>query len=241
MLCVEGAHRYEARWDNASTRPGYHQVFGNTLAEVDGAIGEITASLEQNGLAEDTLIVMTADNVRQAALSPLCARHARRMMARHPAPPPSLPSPLCLCVKCVALACVCAYPSSSHPSTLWLGHHSIGSNKSITQGPADLGSVDCDDIGSAGPFLGGWQKSKTGGGGGGTWKSTEWEGTRCRLSATGPWSRSADRSTCLPANLCTHGVIRVRGGGGAYTEGRGLPPAAGAGWLLCQPCRLGCC
>ena len=47
VLCVEGGHRYEARWDNASTRPGYHQVFGNTLAEVDGAIGEITASLER--------------------------------------------------------------------------------------------------------------------------------------------------------------------------------------------------
>ena len=41
-------------------------------------------------------------------------------------------------------------------------------------GPADLGSVDCDDIGSAGPFLGGWQKSPSGGGGGSTWKGTAW-------------------------------------------------------------------
>ena len=31
-------------------------------------------------------------------------------------------------------------------------------------------------VGSAGPFLGGWQKSATGGGGGGTWKTTEFEG-----------------------------------------------------------------
>ena len=40
----------------------------------------------------------------------------------------------------------------------------------------DQGSVDCDDIGSAGPFLGGWQKAADGGGGGSTWKGTEWEG-----------------------------------------------------------------
>ena len=38
------------------------------------------------------------------------------------------------------------------------------------------GSVDCDDIGSAGPFFGGWQKAANGGGGGGTWKGTTWEG-----------------------------------------------------------------
>ena len=110
LLYVAFAHThtplaYQSQWENASTRPGYHQVLGNTLAEVDNSIGEITASLESNGLAEDTLIVMTADN-----------------------------------------------------------------------GPADLGSVDCDDIGSAGPFLGGWQKAADGGGGGSTWKSTEWEG-----------------------------------------------------------------
>ena len=33
-----------------------------SYAEVDNAIGDITSSLESNGLAEDTLIVMTADN-----------------------------------------------------------------------------------------------------------------------------------------------------------------------------------
>ena len=44
----------------ASTRPGYQQVFGNTLAEVDGSVGEIMAALESNGLAEDTLVVLTA-------------------------------------------------------------------------------------------------------------------------------------------------------------------------------------
>ena len=47
---------------------------------------------------------------------------------------------------------------------------------SADNGPADLGSVDCDDIGSAGPFLGAWQKSPTGGKGGSTWKCTPWEG-----------------------------------------------------------------
>ena len=43
-------------------------------------------------------------------------------------------------------------------------------------GPADLPSVDCDDIGSSGPYQGEWQRSKNGGGGGSTKKTTTWEG-----------------------------------------------------------------
>jgi arylsulfatase A-like enzyme len=102
LLYVAFAHThtpaaYDAAFENASTRPGYHQVFGNMLAELDSAVGTIVASLEANALAEDTLILLAADN-----------------------------------------------------------------------GPADLAHDDCDDIGSAGPFLGGWQKSAGGGGGGGT-------------------------------------------------------------------------
>ena len=34
--------------------------------------------------------------------------------------------------------------------------------------PADLGSVDCDDIGSTGPFKGTWMRDPAGGGGGAT-------------------------------------------------------------------------
>lgn len=78
-------------------------MFGNTLAEVDSAIGDIVDSVDSHGLAEDTLIILTADN-----------------------------------------------------------------------GPADLGSVQCVDVGSQGPFIGAWQKSKSGGGGGGTAKGTVW-------------------------------------------------------------------
>ena len=47
-------------------------------------------------------------------------------------------------------------------------------------GPADLGKVSCDDIGSTGPFTGLWQRRAAGGGGGGgggsTSKATVWEG-----------------------------------------------------------------
>lgn len=42
--------------------------------------------------------------------------------------------------------------------------------------PADLGSVDCDDIGSTGPFKGTWMRDPAGGGGGATSKTTLWEG-----------------------------------------------------------------
>jgi len=41
-------------------------------------------------------------------------------------------------------------------------------------GPADLGTVSCDDIGSVGPFVGMWQRGV--GGGGSTAKATVWEG-----------------------------------------------------------------
>ena len=64
LLYVAFAHThtplaYQAQWQNISSRPGYHSVMGNTLAEVDNAIGAIMASLESNGLAEETLVVMT--------------------------------------------------------------------------------------------------------------------------------------------------------------------------------------
>ena len=95
----------EARFGNASSRPGWSQVFGNTLAEVDDAVGQVHTALETLGLAENTLIFLTADN-----------------------------------------------------------------------GPADLSSVACEMVGDQGPYIGAWQRSKAGGGGGGTAKSTEWEG-----------------------------------------------------------------
>ena len=131
LLYVAFAHThtplaYEAKYENVSTRPGYHQVFGNTLAEVDGSVGEIVAALESNGLAEDTLIVLTAG-----------ALHASLSFAH-------------------------------------LADEQAWGALAADNGPADLGSVDCDDIGSAGPFLGGWQKSPSGGGGGSTWKGTAW-------------------------------------------------------------------
>ena len=128
LLYVAFAHThtplaYQAKYDNASTRPGYQQVFGNTLAEVDGSVGEIMAALESNGLAEDTLVVLTA-GAQRACLPLLCGLLTRALLADN--------------------------------------------------GPADLPQSDCDDIGSAGPFLGGWQKSPSGGGGGSTWKGTAW-------------------------------------------------------------------
>lgn len=132
LLYVAFAHTHtplaydEKRFGNASSRPGFKRVFGNTLAEVDSAVGDIVGFLESAGLARDTLVLITSDN-----------------------------------------------------------------------GPADLGPVDCDDIGSAGPFVGSWQKSPSGGGGesagdarvllpnsnhnpiltgGSTLKATTWEG-----------------------------------------------------------------
>jgi len=96
---------YAPRWANVSTRPGRLSVFGDTLAEVDGAVGSILDALDGAGLGNDTLVFLSADN-----------------------------------------------------------------------GPADLGSVACEAIGSPGKYTGAWQKSPTGGGGGGTCKSTTWEG-----------------------------------------------------------------
>eukprot|EP00927_Polykrikos_kofoidii_P056161 TRINITY_DN50327_c0_g1_i1.p1 TRINITY_DN50327_c0_g1~~TRINITY_DN50327_c0_g1_i1.p1 ORF type:complete len:538 (-),score=48.67 TRINITY_DN50327_c0_g1_i1:208-1821(-) len=94
----------EKQFGNASSRPGRLAVFGNTLAEVDNAVGRVMSALRENGLEEQTLVLATSDN-----------------------------------------------------------------------GPADLGIVDCDSIGSSGPFVGSWQKSNDGGGGGSTCKGTEWE------------------------------------------------------------------
>jgi len=87
---------YDPKFSNSSSRPGFKKRYGNTLAEADAAIGEIYSSLEEHGLAKDTLVFITSDN-----------------------------------------------------------------------GPANVGSVDCDDIGSVGPYLGSWQtRSKSRGGGG---------------------------------------------------------------------------
>jgi hypothetical protein len=113
FLYVAFAHTHtplgydETKFGNASQRPGYKRVFGNTLAEVDSAIGDILEAIAASDAmsGNKTLVIVTSDN-----------------------------------------------------------------------GPADLGSVDCDMIGSQGPYQGLWQKSKQGGGGGSTAKGTEWEG-----------------------------------------------------------------
>ena len=39
-----------------------NQEFGNTLAEVDNAVGEIYAALEDKGLADNTLFLLSSDN-----------------------------------------------------------------------------------------------------------------------------------------------------------------------------------
>lgn len=95
----------EEQFGNASSRPGRLAIFGNTLAEVDHAVGRVMSALRENGLEEHTLVMASADN-----------------------------------------------------------------------GPADLGSVACESIGSPGPYEGAWQKSENGGGGGSTCKGTVWEG-----------------------------------------------------------------
>ena len=53
---------YDPRFENASSRPGFRRVFGNTLAEVDDAVGNILTSLKRHGLANDTLVLLAADN-----------------------------------------------------------------------------------------------------------------------------------------------------------------------------------
>lgn len=45
----------EARFGNTSSRPGWAQVFGNTLAEVDDAVGQVHTTLEKLGLANNTV------------------------------------------------------------------------------------------------------------------------------------------------------------------------------------------
>lgn len=68
FLYVAFAHTHtplaydESRFANASSRPGWYKIFGNTLAEVDDAIGQIVHAVDEFGLSESTLIVMTADN-----------------------------------------------------------------------------------------------------------------------------------------------------------------------------------
>ena len=45
----------EARFGNASSRPGWSQVFRNTLAEVDDAVGQVHTTLEKLGLTNNTV------------------------------------------------------------------------------------------------------------------------------------------------------------------------------------------
>ena len=94
---------YNTRFSNSSTRSGYSVHFGNALFEVDDSVGQIIQALDDYGLRNNTLVILTSDN-----------------------------------------------------------------------GPADLGSVHCIDVGSVGPFSGLWQRHK--GGGGSTSKATVWEG-----------------------------------------------------------------
>ena len=53
---------YDPKFENASNRPGRTKIFGNTLAEVDSAIGQILDTLELTGLSNETLVLLTADN-----------------------------------------------------------------------------------------------------------------------------------------------------------------------------------
>ena len=70
---------YSPTFENASSRPGFKKVFGNTLAEVDDAIGQIMEGLTVNGLAESTLVFLASDNVRVLTVP-----------SPSPSPPPSL-------------------------------------------------------------------------------------------------------------------------------------------------------
>lgn len=67
LLYIAFAHThtplaYDPRFENASSRPGFRRIFGNTLAEVDDAIGKVLTSLKAHGLANDTLVLLAADN-----------------------------------------------------------------------------------------------------------------------------------------------------------------------------------
>jgi hypothetical protein len=47
---------FATKWANTSKRPGRLSIFGDTLAEVDGAVGSILDSLDDAGLGQDTLV-----------------------------------------------------------------------------------------------------------------------------------------------------------------------------------------
>lgn len=67
LLYVGFAHThtpmaYDPAFENASSRPGWTQAFGNVLAELDYTVGRIVDALDDSGLRNDTLLVITADN-----------------------------------------------------------------------------------------------------------------------------------------------------------------------------------
>lgn len=62
---------YSERFSNASKRPGFYRVFGNTLAEVDDSVGQIVDALDDSGLGDNTLIFLTGDKFVLAALAPV--------------------------------------------------------------------------------------------------------------------------------------------------------------------------
>ena len=78
-------------------------------------------------------------------------------------------------------------------------------------GPADLGSVACEAIGDAGPFIGAWQRFGPGGGGS-TYKTTTWEGGH-RVIGVARWlGHLAQPGRVIRCLAC------VFGGGGAATR-----------------------
>jgi hypothetical protein len=76
FLYVAFAHTHtplaynEQKFGNASSRPGFLKVFGNTLAELDDAVGQIYSAIIANSLEENTLIVSI---VRRSMLCFQCA------------------------------------------------------------------------------------------------------------------------------------------------------------------------
>ena len=188
LLYVGWAHThtpmaYDAtKWANASSRPGWKKQFGNTLAEVDSAIGRVVAALEAAGLSNDTLVVLTSDN-----------------------------------------------------------------------GPADLGEVDCDFIGSPGPFVGAWQTETKGGA---TLKTQLWEGGHRMVGvAAWPGRIAAGRtSSALVSSLDVTPTFAALAGvelpDDRHFDGIDLSPvlfpagdeaAAGGHKVLFHPCSGGAC
>eukprot|EP00301_Raphidiophrys_heterophryoidea_P023586 c7418_g1_i1.p1 GENE.c7418_g1_i1~~c7418_g1_i1.p1 ORF type:complete len:599 (-),score=125.07 c7418_g1_i1:165-1961(-) len=53
---------YDPRFANSSTRPGWKQIYGNTLAEVDDTVGRIHRALRDNNILNNTLLILAADN-----------------------------------------------------------------------------------------------------------------------------------------------------------------------------------